>query len=932
MMSMLKGLGLTALGLGLLAAGSGCTTDAFCFSNCAGETGGQATTVSSSSGVGGFTSSSGAGGDCFPNCGTGGADGGSCVQTNGGVEICDGIDNDCNGTTDDLPGLDLTDPHTCGTCSNDCFQILLNRDAASIKCMAPAQPGMPGTCTGTCAQDYVDLDMDGKSCEYYCVKSGLLENFCNNIDDDCDGLKDEDVDFCTSTTDCGTCNHSCQVIHGQPACVHQGGGQCTSANTDCTIAKCDCNGPGDCWWDLDKSYATGCEYQCDLTDGGGGMGIEVCGDGIDNDCDGLIDEADDLSGDPKIGVVCHGSPVGECGAGAHAGTMGCVAHQYACVGANVIKPGEVPETCNLKDDDCDGTVDNNLTDTGMACGVSNIFPCSKGSMQCVAGALTCIGAINPGVETCNGVDDDCDGQIDATNGQAPPDAVGACNVPPPPPVGATSPCKAGNKACVGGTVTCQGSVGPTGNTDGCNIDSNCDGVLTNQPDTKNDPKNCGMCGNDCNVGAVHANWGCANSACVFLGCQPGYYDLNNDKKCEYACNFVSAKESCNGQDDNCDGQIDEPANLQIPTATQVCGVSPSAATPECTNLVGIACTAGAWKCTFPANVCSPSCGAATEICDNLDNNCNGLINETTPNYGQPCASDDAAPGTQGVCRTTGTFICNGNNATKCSATPNLALAGPELCDGLDNDCDGSIDETNKSKGSNAMYFMKPSVVKTAANVWMYAYEASRPSATNITPGNGNGYVTSAPAGTTLDKTPACSVQGKIPWFNVTPNEATQTCTAMGGHVCTTTEWQTSCEATNVCKWGFNPRNNACLTAFTGTKYCNIGPSYDFDAATAGDQDGLLVTGSPALGNCWSDWSNLNANPATANKLFDMTGNLREITVGTGNPVPYVIMGGAFNSQTDSGATCQFKFYQTTDPTLQFYDTGFRCCFSADPTL
>ncbi|MBI4951661.1 MAG: hypothetical protein HY908_06480, partial [Myxococcales bacterium] len=46
---------------------------------------------------------------------------------------------------------------------------------------------------------------------------------------------------------------------------------------------------------------------------------------------------------------------------------------------------------------------------------------------------------------------------------------------------------------------------------------------------------------------------------------------------------------------------------------------------------------------------------------------------------------------------------------------------------------------------------------------------------------------------------------------------------------------------------------------------------------------------------------------------------------------YPLMGGAFDSATDSGATCSFTFY-TVDQLFALYDTGFRCCFSADPTL
>jgi hypothetical protein len=171
----------------------------------------------------------------------------------------------------------------------------------------------------------------------------------------------------------------------------------------------------------------------------------------------------------------------------------------------------------------------------------------------------------------------------------------------------------------------------------------------------------------------------------------------------------------------------------------------------------------------------------------------------------------------------------------------------------------------------------------------------------------------------------------VPWFNVTPLEATQTCAAMGGAVCSQSNWTTSCQAQTACTWGYAPRGATCTSSYTASKYCNLGPSFDFDTATSGDQDGLLPTGSSALQNCFADWTNLQGNGA-AGQLYDITGNLREITFVTGsNPPTYKIMGGAFNSQSEAGSACNFTFY-ATDEEFKFYDTGFRCCFTTNPTL
>jgi hypothetical protein len=915
---------LTGLGLVSLAMLAGCQTDAYCFSEC------EDSSTSTGGGAGGdMTSTANFNSDSTGNftvTGSGGTGGsGGCEPSNGGIEICDDKDNDCNGEIDDIAGIDYDLPQTCGTCATNCYTQLLNTDPTTVTCAPSANPGVdPGICDGDCALDYFDLDND-KSCEYFCVQSAVNDAVCDLKDDDCDGQIDEDVDRCNSLTDCGGCGINCVVLNGIGDCVHTGmDPNCTPLNTTCEIAACN---PG--WYDLDGDVSTGCEYSCTPT------GDEIC-DGLDNDCDGLIDIADDLSLDARLNQTCQGDPDGICGTPAHAGMTACVANQVVCTGANVLVENQVLETCNNMDDDCDGVIDDTPTDAGGSCGVSGNFPCRFGTQSCINGALQCVGAVNPTTEICDGIDNNCDGTIDRTGNLPPADSVGACNVPPMPPMGATSPCVAGTKACVGGTIQCQGSVLPQTNIDGCNVDANCDGQLTNQPNTQTDVANCGSCGNNCLANALNANWGCSGGACQFLGCKPGFYDLNNDQRCEYQCAFVQAQEICNGVDDNCDGQIDEGVNP--PSVVSVCGVSPAASTPECTTNVSVTCSAGAWQCAFPAGVCNPTCAMATEICDGLDNDCDGFINENVPNFGQPCASDDGVTPGHGACRTTGTRVCSGPNATMCSAVKANCSGLPggctEACDGIDNDCDGSVDEPYTAKGTDAANWYKPKTVKIGANLWTYAYEASRPSAGALTPGSGNGYWTSAPMGNTLDRTPSCSEQGRLPWFNVTPREVQQTCANMGGFVCPVTDWQTACKPNSACRWGYNPRGaagSACATAATTTKFCNLGPTFDFDPLTTGDQDGLLVTNSASLLQCFADWSGLQSNPATANKIFDMTGNLREITAVSPqtNPPTYKLMGGAFDAQSETGSECDFTFY-TVDQDFKYFDTGFRCCFSSNP--
>jgi len=73
-----------------------------------------------------------------------------------------------------------------------------------------------------------------------------------------------------------------------------------------------------------------------------------------------------------------------------------------------------------------------------------------------------------------------------------------------------------------------------------------------------------------------------------------------------------------------------------------------------------------------------------EICDNKDNNCNGLIDEGF-NVGQSCSVG------VGECARTGQYVCKADGTgTECNATPGTPT--PEVCDGLDNNCNGIIDD------------------------------------------------------------------------------------------------------------------------------------------------------------------------------------------------------------------------------------------------
>jgi len=372
-----------------------------------------------------------------------------------------------------------------------------------------------------------------------------------------------------------------------------GGVTCTTCGAEaCIGVVCDATG---------RTCSSTSPSTCSTCPGGD---TEICSDGIDNNCNGLVDCADPQCqpvGNNR-GAVC--DLVGHtCSVNGAPGPSTCT----VCSGN-----GGAPEVRETScgdgfDNNCNGLVDCQDPDCGG-------LACSPFGLTCDASAKTC--SVCPGGQaveaTCNdGVDNDCNGKIDCADPSCQPSTSGP---------GRT--CGPFGRTCTsdgGGACGCSGNGGAAEATEtscGDGFDNDCNGKI-DCADTSCGGRSCDSNGS---VGKT-----CSSGLCT---CPGGAAEICND-----------------GVDNNCNGLVD----CQDPTC-QPAGSTPGAACDSAGNRCSAQTTSTPSTCIVCSGNGKPPEPVETSCSDGVDNDCDGRIDCADANcLGLSCNAANPAY----VCLSTG---------------------------------------------------------------------------------------------------------------------------------------------------------------------------------------------------------------------------------------------------------------------------------------
>ena len=576
----------------------------------------------------------------------------------GAAEYCNAIDDNCDGTVDEASALDASTWYA--DADADAFGDPAVTDTA---CSAPS---------GYVADD---TDCDDAAASTY---PGAAE-YCNAVDDNCDGTVDEDAALDASTwyADADA-----------------------DAYGDASVTDTACSAP--------SGYVAD-DTDCDDADGSSSPGgTEVC-DGVDNDCDGTVDN-DDAADASDFYLDADSDGYGDSASVSTAcsAPSGYVSDSSDCADTDAsINPGAA-EVCDTVDNDCNGYVDDDdygltgaytfyldFDSDGYGGAGFTASGCSAPSGY-VSDGSDCddgVASTYPGAdEYCNGVDDNCDGAVDEdaavdvstwyadADGDAYGDAAVsdiACDQPSGYVANATDCDDGDGSSSPGGTEVCDG------------VDNDCDGTVDNDDAAD---------ASDFYLDADSDGYGDAASVSTACSAPSGYVSDSSDCADTDASVNPGVAEVCDSIDNDCNGYSDDDdAGLT--------GAYTFYLDFDSDGYGGAGFTASA--CSAPSGYVSDSSDCddavastypgADEYCNAVDDNCDGAVDEDSAvdastwyadadadAYGDPAVTDVECDQPSG-------YVADD---TDCDDADSSVYPGArELLDGLDNDCDGAIDDS-----------------------------------------------------------------------------------------------------------------------------------------------------------------------------------------------------------------------------------------------
>ena len=467
-------------------------------------------------------------------------------------------------------------------------------------------------------------------------------------------------------------------------------GACRTEKPDGDSAGATLDGDGDGW---------GPEDDCDDADPSTHPDAPETCDGIDNDCDGEIDEGvldtwyadadDDGHGDPAVPIEACEAP------------SGAVQDATDCDDADADTHPTAAERCNEIDDDCDGLIDEDVLGTWYVDADDDGFGDASAPFESCdppAGYVsddtdcddTSATALPGGIEICDARDNDCDGDVDEDvqttfYQDADGDGWGSASV-------TTEACSpdVGWSRQAGDCDDAETAIHPSASEVCDEVDNDCDGDID-----EDSSRDAGTWYADADTDG-YGDPGTGTQACA----APSGH-VADDTDCDDGVAAVNpgATELCDTVDNDCDGTTDEDDASDASTwygdadgdgfggmtfQTQSC-TQPSSYVLDNTDCDDLSAA------TYPGGV---------EICDEEDNDCDGSTDE---GLGSTWYADTDADGygdaasSSTDCEQPSGYVADDSD---CDDDDDTAFpGGAEVCDGADNDCNGTIDDEAETLGA-----------------------------------------------------------------------------------------------------------------------------------------------------------------------------------------------------------------------------------------